>query len=47
MKVKRVEKKDANTKIIPRRIIEEETEELGEKPLCRSISGKSIHYRIS
>ena len=26
------------TQITPRRIIEEETEELGEKPLCRPLS---------
>ena len=35
MKGKRVEKKDANTKTIQRCVIEEETEELDEKPLRR------------
>ena len=42
MKVKRGEE-GCKHKIIPRRIIEEEVEELGEKPLCRSLSGKLIH----
>ena len=35
MKAKRVGKKDANTKTTQRCVIEEETEELGEKPLRR------------
>ena len=39
MKVKRVGKKDANTKTTQRCIIEEETEILGIKPLRRPPSG--------
>ena len=39
MKVKRVGKKDANTKTTQRCIIEEETEVLGIKPLRRPPSG--------
>ena len=39
MKAKRVGKKDANTKTTQRCIIEEETEVLGVKPLCRPPSG--------
>ena len=35
MKAKRVGKKDANTKITQRCVIEEETEVLSIKPLCR------------
>ena len=35
MKAKRVGKKDANTKTTHRCVIEEETEVLGIKPLCR------------
>ena len=35
------------TQITPRRVIEEETKELGEKPIRRPPSGKSIHWRIS
>ena len=34
-------------KITPRCVIEEETEELGEKPLRRSPNGKLIYLRIS
>ena len=40
MKGKRVGKKDANTKTTQRRVIEEETEALGIKPLHRPPSGK-------
>ena len=42
MKAKRVGKKNANTRqyVV---VIEEETEELGEKPLHHPPSGKSIH----
>ena len=35
MKAKRVGKKDANTKTTQQCVIEEETEVLGVKPLCR------------
>ena len=35
--------RDANTKITPARVIEEETEELSEKPLRRPPSGEMIH----
>ena len=38
MKAKRVGKKDANTKTTQRCVIEEKTEVLGVKPLCRSPS---------
>ena len=43
MKAKRVGKKKCKHKITRRYVIEEETEELGEKSLRRSLSGKSIH----
>ena len=36
-------KRDANTRITPAHVIEEETEELGEKPLRHPPSGKMIH----
>ena len=39
MKVKRVGKKDVNTKTTQRGVIEEETKALGVKPLCRPLSG--------
>ena len=39
MKAKRVGKKDANTKTTQRCVIEEKTEVLGVKPLCRPLSG--------
>ena len=39
MKVKRVGKKDVNTKTTHRCVIEEETEVLGVKPLYRPPSG--------
>ena len=42
MKGKRVGKKDANTKTTQRRVIEEETEILGIKPLCRPPSGNQF-----
>ena len=35
--------KDANTKITPTHVIEEETEELGKKPLRRPPSNEMIH----
>ena len=35
--------RDVNTKITPACIIEEETKELGEKPLHRPPSGEMIH----
>ena len=38
-----VGKREANTKITLARVIEEETEELDEKPLCRPPSSKMIH----
>ena len=41
--VKEYGKRDANTKITLARVIEEETEELGEKPLRHLPSGKMIH----
>ena len=43
MKGKRVGKKDANTKITKRYVIEEETEELSKKPFRCPPSGKLIH----
>ena len=43
----RVGKREANTKITPRHVIEEETEELGKKLLCCPPSGKMIHQKIS
>ena len=43
MKAKRVGKKNANTKITPAHVIEEETEELGKKPLYRPPSSKMIY----
>ena len=36
-------KRDANTRITPAHVIEEETEELGEKPLRRPPNGQMIH----
>ena len=42
MKAKRVGKKNANTRQYAV-VIEEETEELGEKPFHCPLSGKSIH----
>ena len=41
--MKRVRKREVNTKITPACVIEEETEELGEKLLCLPPSGKMIH----
>ena len=41
--VKEQGKRGANTRITPARVIEEETEELGEKPLCRPPSGEMVH----
>ena len=43
IKRKRVRKKEANTKITPARVIQEETEELGKKPLCYPPISKMIH----
>ena len=43
MKVKCKGQRDANTKITPARVIEEETKELDEKPLRRPSIGKMIH----
>jgi len=37
--------RDANTKITPAHVIEEETKEFVEKPLRRPPSGKMINYR--
>ena len=36
-------KRDADTRITLARVIEEETEELEEKPLCRPPSGEMIY----
>ena len=41
--VKSKGKRDANTKITSARVIEEETEELGEKSLRHAPSGQMIH----
>ena len=41
--MKRVGKREVNTKITPACVIEEEIEEFGEKPLCLPPSGKMIH----
>ena len=43
LKGKEKGKRDANIKITPARVIEEETEELGEKPLRRPPSNQMIH----
>ena len=45
--MKRVGKREANTKIIPARVIEEKTKEFNEKFLFRPPSGKMIHKKIS
>ena len=41
--VKEQGKRGANTRITPARVIEEETEELGEKPLYHPLISKMIH----
>ena len=41
--MKRVGKREVNTKITPACVIKEKTEELGEKPLCCPLSGEMIH----
>ena len=45
--MKRVEKREANIKITPARVIEEKIKELNEKSLCRPPSCKMIYKKIS
>ena len=43
MKAKKSREEECKYKITCRCVIEEETKKLGEKPLCRPPSSKSIH----
>ena len=43
IKAKKSREEECKYKITWQCVIEEETEELGEKPLCHPPSGKSIH----
>ena len=43
----KVGKRETNTKITLARVIEEEIEELGEKPLCCPPNGEMIYQKIS